>query len=103
MSHAFVKWSYLFVVVVCALVVGLGGWYVQHRDTSRLDRADRISCENRRLLRANQQLVLAVLAHNAVEFSQHASSPATQLYFLRLIPRLRTAERGLATTPPCRL
>ena len=83
MSHRFVQWSYLFVVVVCALVVGLGGWYFQHRDTNRLKRRDHVACERIIALAQNQRLILhAMLADKAI--AAHVPRPETTAALTRI-------------------
>lgn len=81
MSHRLIRWSYLFIVVVCALVVG---WSIkQFRD------ADHVSCENRRQLILNQRMVMLDMIHH--QGLDHPFSRA----------QLIAGLNGLEETPIC--
>lgn len=87
-------------VVLAVVVVSIIGLY-QTRTNRRLGQADGVSCQNRRILIANQAVVLQILERNITQFVRIAKTRQDRDYFQRSLAIVDQAQRRLATTPQC--
>jgi hypothetical protein len=85
-----------FTAFTILVVVG----YQQHNN-SRFDAADRISCANRRILIANQRVVLNILDRNVTQFIVLSPDRAQKVYFAHSLHLLHQARVTLDATPVC--
>jgi len=91
----------LYVVMVTVIVAALIGY--THHVSARLDAADRISCANRRVLIANQRLVLRIISRNIhvlLSWTRVVDN-ADRRFLLRSRGLLERAEFALLSTPSC--
>lgn len=91
---------FVYVGLTVVLVVALFGY--QRHTQKRLDQADRVSCQNRRVLIANQKLVLEIIERNLVGIQAGVSDPLLRDYFRTSRQKVMRAREVLAQVQPCR-
>jgi hypothetical protein len=85
-------------------VVILSVFAYQGHNNRRLNKQDRISCANRRILIANQKIVLDVLAGNIATFIAFDNlAPMQRRFFRHQLATVTGAQANLAATPSCEL